>query len=38
MGMMFDTLYNLTDNWYAGMISDMALVENEQGHISQKII
>ena len=26
MGMMFDTLYNLTDNWYAGMISDTALV------------
>jgi len=26
MGMMFDTLYNLTDNWFAGMISDIALV------------
>jgi putative MATE family efflux protein len=26
MGMMFDTLYNLTDNWYAGMISDTSLV------------
>jgi len=26
MGMMFDTLYNLTDNWYAGMVSDTALV------------
>ncbi len=26
MGMIFDTLYNLTDNWYAGMISDQALV------------
>lgn len=26
MGMMFDTLYNLTDNWFAGMISDNALV------------
>jgi putative MATE family efflux protein len=26
MGMMFDTLYNLTDNWFAGMISDTALV------------
>ena len=26
MGMMFDTLYNLTDNWFAGMISDAALV------------
>ncbi|HHL32579.1 MAG TPA: MATE family efflux transporter, partial [Oceanospirillales bacterium] len=26
LGMMFDTLYNLTDNWFAGMISDNALV------------
>jgi len=26
MGMMFNTLYNLTDNWFAGMISDTALV------------
>jgi len=26
MGMMFDTLYNLTDNWFAGMISDNSLV------------
>ncbi|MFK8013357.1 MAG: MATE family efflux transporter [Marinicellaceae bacterium] len=26
MGMLFDTLYNLTDNWFAGMISDDALV------------
>jgi putative MATE family efflux protein len=26
MGMMFDTLYNLTDNWFAGMISDNALI------------
>lgn len=25
-GMAFDTLYNLTDNWYAGMISDQALI------------
>ena len=26
MGMLFDTLYNLTDNWFAGLISDTALV------------
>ena len=26
MGMLFNTLYNLTDNWFAGKISDDALV------------
>jgi len=26
MGMLFNTLYNLTDNWFAGIISDDALV------------
>ena len=26
MGMLFNTLYNLTDNWFAGQISDDALV------------
>ncbi|WP_395376687.1 MATE family efflux transporter [Marinicella sp. W31] len=26
MGMLFDTLYNLTDNWFAGKVSDTALV------------
>tara|TARA_R110002096_G_scaffold168798_12_gene340158 strand:- start:31769 stop:33121 length:1353 start_codon:yes stop_codon:yes gene_type:complete len=26
MGMFFNTLYNLTDNWFAGKISDTALV------------
>ena len=26
MGMLFDTLYNLTDNWFAGMVSDTALI------------
>jgi Na+-driven multidrug efflux pump len=26
MGMFFNTLYNLTDNWFAGKISDDALV------------
>lgn len=26
MGMLFNTLYNLTDNWFAGLISDDALV------------
>lgn len=25
LGMLFNTLYNLTDNWFAGQISDMAL-------------
>lgn len=25
MGMVFNTLYNLTDNWFAGQISDVAL-------------
>lgn len=26
MGMFFNTLYNLTDNWFAGKVSDDALV------------
>ena len=25
MGMIFNTLYNLTDFWFAGMVSDQAL-------------